>query len=300
MFRIFFILSLLTLFGWSEVTASPQIAFQRGEVIWVGKVDGAEAKKVAKGSAPDLSPDGKLIAFHTDNSSKGTVVRLIAVADVATQKVTLFRKQIPSDNCQRALWSPNGKQILFHIWADDDWHIAMINRDGSGFRYVLKSGADYNSYWSTSWAPDGKSFYAQDLRNLYQLDLDGKELKKWKLDSLFPGGSMNSGSNMSVSPDGKMLLLDIDMNDEEANMPDWDGPPPSIWSLDLAAKKATRLTPKGMVASEGCWLAPEQVLFVAQSPKEKEPFIYQIKLGERKWTRLLKDASAPSVAAETK
>ncbi|CAN5431721.1 hypothetical protein BH20VER3_BH20VER3_13710 [soil metagenome] len=290
---------LMTVSCWGENSVSPaQIAFERGSIIWIANLDGTNARKIAKGSAPDLSPDGKRIAFHTDSSTKGAVVRRIAVVDVASRNVTFF-KEIPSDNCQRALWSPDGGRILFHIWAESDWHIAMIKRDGSDFRYVRKAAPERNSYWSTCWSPDGKSFYAQDLSNLYQFDLEGKELKKWKLDSLFPGGSMNSGSSISVSPDGERLLLDIDMNDEEANMPDWNGPPPSVWSLDLAAKKATRLTPKGMVASEGCWLDDKRILFVAQSAKETEPTIYKLKLGEKKWTPLLKNASNPSVSGRS-
>lgn len=297
MLRLVFIVTLI-LFSClcTGLAAEQQIAFERGAAIWIANADGTNARKIGEGSAPDLSPGGTAIAFHTNETSQKSLVREIAIVDVATKKVTVFKKEIPSDNCQGARWSPDGSRILFHIWMQSDWHIAMINRDGSGFRYVRKAAPEHNSYWSACWAAEGKSFYAQDLSHLYQFDLDGRELKKWKLDSLFPKGSMNSGSSISMAPGGRKLLLDIDMDEEEANMPDWDGPPPSLWTLDLASKKATRLTPKGKLASQGCWLDDAQILFVAQSAKEKDPTTYTLTVGEKGWKPILKNASSPSVS----
>src|SRR5437016_14662677 len=88
--------------------AAPQIAVERGTEIYVAGGDGTNARRITKGSAPDLSPDGKRIAFHTDTSTEKDLIREIAVVDVATKKVTVFKKEVPSQNCQRAIWSPDG------------------------------------------------------------------------------------------------------------------------------------------------------------------------------------------------
>jgi TolB protein len=275
--------------------APPQIAFERGNAIWIASTDGSNARKIIKGSAPDLSPDGMRIAFHSDESTAKDLVRQIAVVDVATKKVTVFRKEIPSQNCQRAIWSPDGKHILFSIWADNDWHLAMINADGSAFHYVKKPERKYNSYWSTCWTPDGRSFYAQDLDKIYQFTTDGKELKSWTVNSLFSNGSMNSGSSIAVSPDGKTLLVEVDM-DEEPFLPDWEGPPPSLWTLDLASEKTTRLTPRGVLCWHGCWLDNKEILFGSQSATEKTPTIYKMRLAEKDRQAVLKNANNPSVS----
>ena len=297
MMRTFFAFALLVIFDLPAMAASSGlIAFERGTRIFVASIDGPGARAIAKGSAPDLSPDGSRIAFHTDNSTGKNLVRQIAVADVATKQVTVFKKEMPSENCQRAVWSPDGAHILFEIWTDNDWHVAMINADGSGFRYVKKATPPRNSFWSTCWAPDGKSIYAQDLTNLYQFGLDGTEMKKWSLHSLFPKGSMSSGSSMAVSPDGKTFLIDIDMDEEEANMPDWDGPPPSLWMLEIASQKATRLSPKGVLAWHGCWLNSKEILFTSQSAKEKEPTIYRMNIAEKDRKAVLKNANNPSAS----
>jgi len=223
-------------------------------------------------------------------------VRQIATADVATKQVKIFKNEIPSQNCQRAIWSPDGAHILFSIWADNDWHLAMVNADGTGFRYVKKTERKHYSYWSTSWAPDGRSIYAQDLDKLYQFTTEGTELKNWSLKALFPKGSMNSGSTMAVSPDGKTLLLEVDMDDEEANLPDWDGPPPSLWMLELASQKTMRLTPKGLLAWKGCWADNGKILFVSQTATEKQPSICEMALTEKNRKVILKNANHPSVS----
>ncbi len=272
-----------------------QVAFERGTAIWIANIDGSDAKKVAEGSAPDLSRDGTRIAFHTDESTKKDLVRHIAVVEVATKRVTVFKKEIPSQNCQRPIWSPDGTRILFEIWSDGDWHLAMINMGGSGFRYVKKATPRNNSFWSACFAPDGKSIYVQDLTNLYQLELDGTERKKWDLHSLFPTGAFNSGSRFAVSPDGKALLMSVDM-DEDIQRKDWDGPPPALWTLDLATEKPTRITPKGMLAWDGCWLGKDEILFVSQAAKEKEPSIYRMSLQGKPRKVILKNARTPSIS----
>jgi TolB protein len=277
------------------LAATPRLAFERGTAIWIANADGSDAHKLTKGSGPDLSPDGTRIAFNTDESNGPEPDRQIALVDLATKKVTTI-KGIPSRNCQRAAWSPDGKRILFSIWTGDDWHLALIGPDGSDFRYLKKASSPHNSFWSTCWAPDGNSIYAQDLSYLYQFDLQGQERKKWKLEILFPNGSMNSGSTMACSPNGGTLLVELDMDDEEANLPDWEGPPPALWTLDLGSMKATRLTPKGLLASSGCWLDATHVLFTAQSPKEKQPVIEKMDVGNKEMKLMLKDARDPKAS----
>jgi TolB protein len=278
--------------------AQQQLAFERAGSIWVSNIDGTNARKITKGSGPDLSADGTRIAFHTDTSTEKDVVRQIAVVDVPTKKVTLFKKEIPSENCQRAIWSPDGAHILFTIWSDSDWHLALVNADGSGFRYLKKTETKANSLWSFCWTPDSKSVYAQDLNNLYLIDMTGKELRKWELKSLFADGSFNSGSNIAVSPDGKTLLMEVDMDNEEANMPDWDGPPPSLWTLDISSGQGTRLTPKGVHAWHGVWLDPTGFVFSAQTPKEKNPSVYRATVQNPQRKLVIKNANSPSVSVK--
>ncbi len=268
------------------------LGFERGGAVWVAKLDGTGARKIAAGSSPDISPDGTRIAFTQDGKGAD---RNIAVAEVATGKVTALKNQIPSNNCYRAVWSPDGRQLLFNIWTDNDWHIGLVNADGTGFRYLKKTAPKGKSCHSTCWAPDGRSLYLQDFDKIYQIGIDGTELKSWTVDAFIPKGSFSSGSHFAVSPDGRTLLMDAEM-DESIKRKDWDGPPPALWTLDLTTLKATRLTPKGFFAWEPCWLSAEEIIFGSQADGEKNPSLHRMTFPGKERKLLLKNANSPSVS----
>ena len=96
-------------------------------------------KKIADGIFPAISPDGTRVAFNTvEKTSDTTYVRHIAVVDVATGKVNVF-KDVPSENSYYPSWTADGKQILFTTRPHEVWDLAAINSDGTNF-HVLKPG----------------------------------------------------------------------------------------------------------------------------------------------------------------
>ncbi len=251
-----------------------KLAFERDDSVWISNIDGTAPKKIADGQSPELSPDGTRLAYNTVQAIGQPAHRQIAVMDLATGKTTLL-KNIPSDNCMEARWSPDGKRLLFDYYTDNERRIGLVNADGSGFRYVQQSEPKHQSYWAAAWAADGQSFFAEDMANLYRLDLNAKVLKKWAIEKLVPHGGMSGEVRLDASPDGKTLLMDVEMDEKERK--DWDGPPPSIWTLDLATEKVTRLTPKTLYAWDCHWLdAPNSILFISQGPGEEKTSIYRM------------------------
>lgn len=295
MIRLFSILATLLLSA-SAAMASSRIAFERGNAIWVANADGSGAKRIGRGSGPDLSPDASRVAFTTDTSTKKDVIRRIAVANLVSGKIKVFKDRIPSSNCQRAVWSPDGTHIIFEIFTDADWHLALIDPDGSGFRYLRKTTPKGNSFWSTCWAPDGQSIYAQNLNIIAQIDLKGNELKQWTIASVLPNGGLSSGSKLSLSRNGKKLAIDVEMQDEEADLPDWDGPPPALWTLDLETGEAVRLTEKETSAWSPCWSGEDELFFCTQKRNQKDPSIYRMSLADKIPHRILQNANNPAVA----
>ena len=280
----------------ARAAESPRkLAFERGTAVWVASLDGTDAKKVAAGASPDISPDGTKLAFNTDEPSTKLPVRHIAVADLATGKTTVF-KDVPSDNSFGPAWSPDGTQLAFYVYSADDWQLGLSNADGTGFRIVKHTEPKGQTCNGAVWAPDGKSLFCQDMTAILRIGLDGAEQKRWELKTLVADGDMNSSSRLSISPDGKTLLMDIDQA-EEHDRKNWDGPQPAIWSFDLTADKAVRLSPKPLFAWEPRWIGDGDLVFISQAASEKEPSIYRApaaKLEQRKL--LVKGARGPSVS----
>ncbi len=294
MFRTFVVLLLCAIATARAADAPRKIAYARGNTIYVASLDGSGAKKVVTGAWPDLSPDGTKLAFNTEDPSGKTPDRAIAVVDLATGKAANI-PNIPSKNCHSPVWSPDGKRLLFQIHADNDWHVGMIGADGSDFRFVKRADPANHSFYSVVWAPDGNGFYCQDLDTIYHLGLNGALQEQWEIAKLFAKGGMSSGSRLAVSPNDGALLVDVEM-DEDVARKDWDGPPPAIWSLNLATGRATRLTPKGLFAWEPCWVSGDAFLCLVQPVSAKEPSIYRMSADGKTRQALIKNARDPSVS----
>src|SRR5436189_1337468 len=89
-----------------------------------------------------------------------------------------------------------------------------------------------------------------------------------RISKIVPKGDMSGDGRIDVSPDGKRLLLSIDMG-EESGRKDWDGPLPALWAFDLQSQKATRLTPKKQFGWDGVWIDNDNVLFLSRAPEGK-------------------------------
>jgi TolB protein len=290
-------LILFVLFGATTAFGAPQmIAFERKDAVWVANFDGTGEKKLADGIFPAISPDGTRIAFNTvEKTSETSYVRHMAVVDVATGKVTLF-KDIPSQNSYYQSWTSDGKQILFTTRPKEVWDLVVVNADGTNF-HVLKAGEQNQvTRYSPVWARDGQSVFCEDMTNVYQLGADGAVRAQWKIGQIIPKGDMSGDGRIDVSPDGKRLLLSIDMA-EESGRKDWDGPLPALWSFDLQSQKATRLTPKKLFGWDGVWIDSNNILFLSKAAGEKDDSIYRMSIDGKNLKRLIKNGRFPSVSA---
>ena len=288
---------LFLLFGAASSFAAPQmIAFERNQAVWIANLDGTGEKKVADGIFPAISPDGTRVAFNTvEKTSDTSYVRHIAVIELATGKLNVF-KAVPSDNSYYPSWTADGKQILFTTRPHEVWDLVVANSDGTNF-HVLKPGVQNEvTRYSPIWAHDGQSIFCEDMSNVYQLGLDGAVRAQWKIGKIVPKGDMSGDGRIDVSPDGKRLLLSIDMG-EESGRKDWDGPLPALWSFDLQSQKATRLTPKKLFGWDGVWIDNNNILFLSKAAGEKEDSIYRMSVDGKNLKRLIKNARFPSVSA---
>lgn len=277
--------------------AERKIAYEHRDNIFVADTDGMHQKKIAAGALPEISPDGTRVAFNTDEDSKTRPgpERHIAIADLGTGKVTIL-KDIPSDNCFGPVWSPDGSKLAFSIMAEKAWQLGLVNADGSGFHFVKNAELKSEAFGEPTWARDGKSIFCHDLDNIYQIDLDGNLLKKWELSKILTDAGMNGGDRLTVSPDGKALLMDVDCGAEHERK-NWDGPQPAIEKFDLASEKAVRITGKNDFVWDPFWLSNDEFLCILQKENENEPSIYRMSLNGKNAKLLVKHARTPSASA---
>lgn len=285
-----------------------KIAFTRGDNIWVANIDGTAVKKLAVGSAPAISPDGKRIAFDSapisayEHAANGTEPEThITIIDITSGKATILTN-IPSERSFGPFWSPDGKWIGFESRRGTPFRfedLAIINADGTGFR-VIKPGTNQFglTFYSPGWSRDGQSIFCHDLALIYQLGLDGAVLAQWKIDEIIPSASLTGDSSLDVSPDGNRLLLGVEMGKEEP-LEGRDGPPSALWSFDLTNHTVVRVTPKKLLADDGCWLDNDSVLFVGTPfDQDGDGIVYRLAAnGKEPFLKSIIKKRVPSLSA---
>ena len=278
----------------SPVSAAQLIAFERAGAAWIANLDGTGEKKIAGGIFSAISPDGAQIALTTVEKSGTTYVRHIVVVEIATGAATPFHN-VPSDNVYYPQWSPDGKRIVFTLRQNEVWNLATIAPDGTDFHILKKGAQNEPTLYSPTWARDQGSIFCQDMTNIYRISLDGSMLAQWKIEKIIPNGSMSGDGRIAVSPDGKRLLLSVDMG-EEHNRKDWDGPPPALWIFDIAAQHAARITPRTLFGWDGCWIDDDKVLLLSQAAGEKSASIYRMSVDGKNLKKLIKNARFPTAS----
>jgi TolB protein len=278
-----------------ELGASPKLAFERDHAIWIANLNGTGEKKIADGIFPAISPDGTRVAFVAVEKSGASSMRRVAVVEIAGRKAAIIFKDVPSDNSYYPAWSPDGKRIAFTLRENDVWDLATIAPDGTEFRFLKKGVQNQATLYSPCWARDEHSIFCQDLTNIYQISLDGTVLAQWKIEKIIPNGGISGDGRIAISPDGKRLLLSIDMGEEHQRR-NWDGPPPALWIFEVAMQKAVRITRKTLFGWDGCWIDNHNILFLTQPPGEKSASLYRMSIKGKNLKRLIKNARCPTVS----
>lgn len=123
---------------------------------------------------PSLSPDGETIYFVSSIDNICTFNAL----DIITGALRVLKEFKGGKDIFASTVSPDGSRIVFSVSSHFGRDIAIINADGSGFRYLLKGKEDErNPFFS----PDGNKIYfssdSTGIYNIYEYNLTTEESK---------------------------------------------------------------------------------------------------------------------------
>lgn len=129
-------------------TSNPDGAEQ---AIWAVRVDGGEPWKLATGSRPVLSPDGKDVLF----SRNGQIFEIATVPPDTSDGTKYESKQLFKVRGRngRPRWSPDGTQIAFVSARGDHSFIGIYDRQALKIRWLAPS-VDRDNF--PVWSPNGK------------------------------------------------------------------------------------------------------------------------------------------------
>jgi Tol biopolymer transport system component len=250
LFACFLFLFLSTFAQSSNIT---KICFARGGFVYVMDMKTKQTKRVVKGSDPNISPDGKQIAF-TFSANAATPSRIVKVIDLETNKERDF-KGLAKFIHYGAIWSPDGKRLAVHVFKEAgqkyNWEVAIVNPESGEWRFLTDTIPHDGAYLS-SWTAGGQSIVCHDLNFIYEVDLNGKVVRRFTMGDVTKDNSISSATRFVFSPDGKMLLFDADLSDEIG----------ALFVYYIEDDTLRRITPNTISATDPKWLpSGKEILF---------------------------------------
>jgi Tol biopolymer transport system component len=164
------------------------------------KPDGTGRRRLTLDSfgyrSPDVSPDGRRIAFATDFSVFVIDADAAGITEGFTNLFFGFDAHVDAP-----VWSPDGAQVAFRATVQGPGgpaaRILVVNADGSGLHQVSPDDADPSVLTSDdapSWSPDGSKIVFTRSGVLQVINADGT--------GLTPLPNDDGASTPSWSPDG--------------------------------------------------------------------------------------------------
>jgi Tol biopolymer transport system component/imidazolonepropionase-like amidohydrolase len=204
---------------WMNLDISPDgktIAFDMLGDLYLLPVEGGKAERLTEGLAydthPKFSPDGKTIAYTSDESGSGN----IWLIDVASKEKTQLTK-LPTTQVQSADWSPDGNYIVGSR-GGRNLKLYMYHKDGGKGVQLIKEPATLKTVEPT-FSADGKHIWFSQRRGAwnYNAQLPQYQLATYNRET----GEVDTKTSRygsafapTISPDGQWLVYGTRYNTE--------------------------------------------------------------------------------------
>ncbi len=244
----------------------PMVFSRRDGVIYMIAEEGLSAVDVALGLDPDIGPDGRSIAYVTEEvSSDGTESSFIWIKNLENKSVQSVLKG--GGRIRLPEWSPDGRHIAFLMFDSEYfWSIHVVRPDGTGFRRVAGSkpgGEGPVLCGSVNWCPDGKSLIAQDGLFVYRFGLDGSLMEKTPVEE-FTGDryATTSTDRFLPHPERKGLwAFTMSVPGTPLFEKTFNEPNQALFLIDMVSGEKKRLTPEDMLAMNINWSPDGKYIF---------------------------------------
>jgi Tol biopolymer transport system component len=166
-------------------------------LIWI-RPDGTEIGEAAAPgyyTDPQISPDGRQLAFATRDSADGPYN--VAIMDFGSKNIR--KLTVNPANERGPVWSPDGKSIVFLSFRNDAPGLYRKNADGTGAEELVLPSK--GTVWAYQWTPGRLSFFDGISGALDIGYLSGEDLRARTMVVETPGNDVDG----AVSPDGKWL-----------------------------------------------------------------------------------------------
>jgi Tol biopolymer transport system component len=180
--------------------AGPASATPGGLIALTDRRGGIDVLKLPQGpyEYPRVSPNGKQIAFGTDDGKEATVSLYDLAGTSSTRRLTFGGKN------RFPIWSPDGTYIAFQSDREGDAGIWWQRADGTGTAQRLTKAEQGAQHFPESWSPNGEMLLFSAVKD-WVATLQAVSLKSQVVTRVGDIRSTNNLIASTLSPDGKWL-----------------------------------------------------------------------------------------------
>ncbi len=209
----------------------------------------ASRRLVGANRWPEWSPDGKLLAFVSDQPPGGQNLPMLSILTLETGKQEELHPRMK--DIQRLRWSPDGRSILAGGRDERDRRglYRIDAQTGDVSPSVLSGGMGV--VWQAAWSPDGRTIYYTMGAGIIARDLGTGQERQ-----------VQSGDTMhfALSPDGRFLAVPrVDPLDKSSVL--------DIVALDTGQSRELIRADGGAFYKALSWSADGRFLFFTKLPE---------------------------------
>jgi Tol biopolymer transport system component len=237
----------------AQLPRGTRIAFEREGNIFVAPYpDLHAAVKVGQGQDPDISADGKRVAF--EERTVGSE-RMFCIRDAATGR--LIKRHAGT----MPHFSPDGRRIAFSRFAQSRWTLWLSDVALTAPRKLTGSGKDDPAFPS-HWTSKGLLIaYSEQLGgSLYALRPDGSVARKSTIDEIAGKQDTSIPFGCAWSDDLSQIAFEAGTGEE---LVESGQPLVGLYLYDFTTKKRRLLTPRGMSGGGPVWYSRDLLVFVS-------------------------------------
>jgi dipeptidyl aminopeptidase/acylaminoacyl peptidase len=141
-------------------------------ILWVMDNDGKSLRKIAVGSSPEISPDGKTMVYLS-----GGQIWTASLTDSTIKNQKLFQSRGGQSQMH---WSPDGNMLAFVSDRSDHSFVGMYNFIKKSVDYI-ETSVDHDVY--PAWSPDGKQLAYIRIPNINNIPpfIPVREANPWSI-----------------------------------------------------------------------------------------------------------------------
>ena len=237
----------------AELPTGTRLAFERSGTIFVATYPNIKgAVRVGQGQDPDISADGKQVAFEESIGGKD---RTFCIRDANTGR--LIKRHVGT----MPHFSPDGKHIAFSLFSGTRWTLWISDVTLTAPHKITGSGRDDPAFPS-GWTSSGLliAYSGEVGGSLYALRPDGSVARRETISKIALGRDVSVPFGCAWSGDLGRIAFEGTTDEEYLESGDRMN---GLYLYDFATKKRRLLMPKGISGGNPIWISPDLLVIIS-------------------------------------